>query len=99
MTSWPVICHPAIKNDSSAIYMRERGRTIWIADAHRGDGKRFVVRADAKPTAFSGLEAAIWRSPMLAGSDHACQAAPNSPLLNCYQEVLWPKKQKSITDL
>jgi hypothetical protein len=22
------------------------GRTIWIADAHRGDGKRFVVRAD-----------------------------------------------------
>jgi hypothetical protein len=23
-----------------------RGRTIFIADAHRGDGKRFVVRAD-----------------------------------------------------
>jgi hypothetical protein len=22
------------------------GRTIWIADAHRGDDKRFVVRAD-----------------------------------------------------
>jgi len=22
------------------------GRTIWIADAHRGDGKRFVVHAD-----------------------------------------------------
>jgi hypothetical protein len=22
------------------------GRTIWIADAHRDDGKRFVVRAD-----------------------------------------------------
>jgi hypothetical protein len=22
------------------------GQTIWIADAHRGDGKRFVVRAD-----------------------------------------------------
>ena len=29
-----------------------RGRTIWIADAHRGDGKRFVVRADEKLTAF-----------------------------------------------
>jgi hypothetical protein len=28
------------------------GRTIWIADAHRGDGKRFVVRADKKLTAF-----------------------------------------------
>ena len=22
------------------------GRTIWIADAHRDDGKRFVVHAD-----------------------------------------------------
>ena len=24
------------------------GRTIWIADAHRDDGKRFVARADEK---------------------------------------------------
>jgi hypothetical protein len=24
------------------------GRTIWITDTHRGDGKRFVVRADEK---------------------------------------------------
>jgi hypothetical protein len=35
------------------------GRTIWIADAHRSDGKLFVVRADQKLTAFLGLEAAI----------------------------------------
>jgi hypothetical protein len=28
------------------------GRTIWIADAHRGDRKRFVVRADEMLTAF-----------------------------------------------
>ena len=40
------------------------GRTIWIADAHRGDGKRFVVRADEKLTAFIELESAIE-----AGSD------------------------------
>jgi hypothetical protein len=26
----------------------ERGRTIWIVDAHRGNGKRFVVRAEEK---------------------------------------------------
>jgi hypothetical protein len=32
-----------------------RGRTIWIADAHRGDGKRFVVRADEKLSAFLEL--------------------------------------------
>jgi hypothetical protein len=35
------------------------GRTIWIADAHRGDGKRFVVRVDEKLTAFVELESAI----------------------------------------
>jgi hypothetical protein len=35
------------------------GHTIWIADAHREDGKRFVVRADEKLTAFLELEAAI----------------------------------------
>ena len=30
-----------------------QGRAIWIADAHRDDGKRFVVRADEKLTAFA----------------------------------------------
>jgi len=34
-------------------------RTIWIADAHRGDGKRYVVRADEKLSAFVELEAAV----------------------------------------
>ena len=37
------------------------GRTIWIADAHHDDGKRFVVRADKKLTAFLELELAISR--------------------------------------
>jgi hypothetical protein len=36
-----------------------KGRTIWIADAHRDNGKRFVVRADEKLTAFVELESAI----------------------------------------
>jgi hypothetical protein len=35
------------------------GRTIWIADAHRDDGKRFAVHADEKLTAFVELESAI----------------------------------------
>ena len=34
-------------------------RTIWITDAHRDDGKRFVVRADEMLTAFVELERAI----------------------------------------
>jgi hypothetical protein len=32
-----------------------RGRTIFVADAHRDDGKRFVVHADEKLTA-------LWKS-------------------------------------
>ena len=35
------------------------GRTFWIADAHRDDGKRFVVHADEILTAFLELESAI----------------------------------------
>jgi hypothetical protein len=46
------------------------GRTIWIVDAHRDDGKRFVVHADELLTAFLELEAAtraasIWRKSVL----------------------------------
>jgi hypothetical protein len=32
------------------------GRTIWIVDAHRDNGKRFVARADEKLAAFVELE-------------------------------------------
>jgi hypothetical protein len=35
------------------------GRTIWIADAHRDNGKRFVARSEEKLTAFLELESAI----------------------------------------
>ena len=45
-------------------------RTIWIVDAHRGDEKRYVVRADEKVTAFlkckSGTKCALFG----AESDH-----------------------------
>jgi hypothetical protein len=35
-----------------------QGRTIWIVDGHR-DGKRFIVRAEEKLTAFLELQRAI----------------------------------------
>jgi hypothetical protein len=44
---WSWGCVSAIDSD---------GRTIWIADAHRGDGNRFVARPDDKLTAFLELE-------------------------------------------
>ncbi len=39
------------------------GRTIFVADARRGDGQRFVVRADEKLSAFLELESAIRAAP------------------------------------
>jgi hypothetical protein len=38
------------------------GRTIWIADAHRGDGKRFVVDGDEKLNCVSGTRIGDSRS-------------------------------------
>jgi hypothetical protein len=34
-------------------------RTIWIADAHRDEGQRLIVRDDERLTAFLELESAI----------------------------------------
>jgi len=52
------------------------GRTIWIADAHRDDGKCLVVREDEKLTAFSGLEAETSHAQASAEPVAACQARP-----------------------
>ena len=49
-TDWSRGCVSAVDSE---------GRTIWIADAHRGDGKRLVVRGDEKLAAFLELEGAI----------------------------------------
>ena len=51
-----------------------RGRTIWIVDAHRSDGKRFAARTDEKLTAFVELESAVGSIAGLGGG-----AGLNSP--------------------
>ena len=43
----------ALTNDAT------ESRTVFVTNAHRGDGKRFVVHADEKLTAFVELESAI----------------------------------------
>jgi len=45
-----------------------RGQTIFVADAHRDDEKRFVVRTDEKLTAFVELESAIRARPAVRWS-------------------------------
>jgi hypothetical protein len=47
------------------------GRTIWIVDAHRGDGKRFIVRADDKLSAFVELERQALTETFYLESIHA----------------------------
>jgi hypothetical protein len=62
MKYWETIANRLMKAGWSLGYVSavdSEGRTIWIADAHRGDGKRFVVRGDEKLTAFLELEPAI----------------------------------------
>jgi hypothetical protein len=41
------------------------GRTIWIADAHRDNAKRFVVHADEKLTAAVGRRGRCEQSKLL----------------------------------
>jgi len=62
------------------------GRTIWIADAHRDDGKRYVVRADELLTALElrstpagGLQARIVKKRFPAGPRCSTQRAGTAP--------------------
>ena len=60
--SWEIIADNLSKAGWSYGYVStldSRGRTIWIADAHRDDGKRFVVRAHEKLTTFVALQATV----------------------------------------
>jgi hypothetical protein len=59
---WEIIADNLKKAGWSLSYVSaidSNGRTIWIADAHRDDGKRFVVNAHEKLTAFLEAERAI----------------------------------------
>ena len=56
---------PDLSQSRTAAAVDSEGRTIWIVDPHRDDGKRFVVCGDEKPTAFLELESAI-RGPDFA---------------------------------
>ena len=47
------------------------GRTIWIVDAHRDDGRRFIVHADEKLSAFVELEREVLTVTFYLESIHA----------------------------
>jgi hypothetical protein len=47
------------------------GRTIWTVDAQRGDGRRFIVHADEKLSAFVELERQVLTVAFYLESIHA----------------------------
>jgi hypothetical protein len=59
---WEIIADNLSKAGSSwscVATVDRKGRTMFVADAHCDDGRRFVVRADQKLNAFLELESAI----------------------------------------
>jgi hypothetical protein len=59
MKHWEIIADRLSKGGWSLGWVSaidSQGRTIWIVDAHRGDGRRFIVRADELLSAFVELE-------------------------------------------
>jgi hypothetical protein len=62
MKDWEIIADNLSKAGWSLGWVSaidSNGRTIWIVDAHRDDGRRFIVHADEKLTAFLELERAV----------------------------------------
>ena len=63
MKYWEIIVNKIIEAGFSVGWVSARddyGRTLWVVDAHRDDGRRFIVRADEKLTAFTELESASY---------------------------------------
>ena len=74
MKHWEIIADRLSKAGWSYGYVSaidSEGRTIWIADAHRDDGRRFIVHADEKLTAFVELERQALTVTFYLESTHA----------------------------
>ena len=74
MKYWEIISRNLKKRGWSYGYVSavdSNGRTIWIVDAHRDNGKRFVVRADEKLSAFVELEREVLTVTFYLASIHA----------------------------
>jgi hypothetical protein len=76
MKYWEIIADNLSKAGwswSSVATVNVRGRTIFVVDAHR-DGRRFIVRADEKLSAFVELEWTISARPEHCGLSAAYAA-------------------------
>ena len=87
MKYWEIIADNLKKRGWSYGYVSaidSHGRTIWIADACRVDGQRFVVHAEDKLTAFLESEMAVYEfsagffAPIFTASAKAFETASRS---------------------
>jgi hypothetical protein len=78
MKYWEVIADKLSKAGWSLGWVSavdSEGRTMWIVDASRDNGKRFVVRSDEKLTAFLELER-VTRSALSQGRKSGGSSQP-----------------------
>ena len=83
MNYWEIIADNLRKAGwSLGLYLSDdsNGRTIWTADAHHGDGKRFAVRADEKLTAFGGTQIVSSNLPVRPLRSCSCSCSSASIL-------------------
>ena len=74
MKYWEIIAdrlHDAGRSLGWIAAVDSQGRTIWIVDAHRDDGRRFIVRSDDILTAFVELEREVLTVTFYLESIHA----------------------------
>jgi hypothetical protein len=74
MKYWEIIANNLSKAGWSLGWVSavdSEGRTIWIVDAHRDDGRRFIVPADEKLSAFVELERQLLTVTFYLESIHA----------------------------
>ena len=78
MKSWEAVADRLSKAGWSLGWVSavdSEGRTIWIVDAHRDDGKRFIVHADDKLSAFVELERQVLTMTFLSRIN-SCRFVP-----------------------
>jgi hypothetical protein len=74
MKQWEIIADRLSKAGWSLGWVSpidSEGRTFWIVDAHRDDGKRFIVHSDEKLSAFVELERQVLTDTFYLESIHA----------------------------
>ena len=79
MKYWEIIADNLSKAGWSwgcVLAIDRNGQTIFVADAHRDDGKRFVVHADEKLTAFVGLNQRFAQLPTRCSGCFNCVRLP-----------------------